>query len=186
MKNCQLKVKIAVFLFLILGLSTVVFAELKITVRGKAPFRRAEIKVFLNEDIYYGGKNKIKFQAKGLEPQGVYTVWLIKSQSMTGLGKPPYAFFADSMGRATYISNVEAHKLGSWQTIKIVNHKDSAADNMDKSNLVTVFLIDLKQFLSGKGVVSESPMIKPKISVYKGPLPTKPKNPQSEELKTGN
>ncbi|MCF7908475.1 MAG: hypothetical protein K9L86_06365 [Candidatus Omnitrophica bacterium] len=164
-------VKIVAFLIFVFGLSIGVFAESKITAKGQGVHHKAELKVFLNENIYYGGKNRIEFKAKGLEPRGLYTVWLLKGSAMAGVGKSPYSFFADNLGQGTYVGGVEAHKLGSWHTIKIVIHEDSDAENMDEDNLTTVFLVDIEEFLSGKkGTSEDQELIKPKISIYKGPL----------------
>lgn len=171
MKVHNYGVKTVIFLFFVFGLSTEVFAESKITVRGQGSYSRAEVKVSLNENIYYGGKNKIEFKVKGLESRGTYTVWLLKGSAMAGIGKPPYSFFADGLGRASYSGMIEANELGNGQTIKIVGHKDSVAKNTGEGNLVTVFLIDVKEFLSGKKSTSEGQsLIKPKISIYKGLL----------------
>ncbi len=171
MKSCSLRVKAVIVLVFIFSLSTTVFAESKITVKGQSVYRNSELKLYLNENLYYGGKNKLEFTLKGLEPRGVYTVWLEKPYSSLGLGDRPYSFISDSSGRAKYVAKFEAHKLRSWELIKIVRHKDSMAENMDGDNLVTVFTVDIEEFLSGRGHSGKGGVLtKPKITIYKGPM----------------
>lgn len=171
--------KFTLWLVLIFSLSVsvsvAVLAESRISLRGQVPYAKAELEVSLNENVYYGGKNRIKFDLEGLDPRAVYTIWLEKGSQNKGLGSSPYSFIADSRGRGVYLAGVEAYKLGSWQTIKIVQHKDSLAENMGEDNLATVFIVDIREFLSGKKAASQSQgEIKPKITIYKGPLPVKP------------
>jgi len=171
MRFWRSRVKVIVLLVFTLSLSTAVFAESRVSLRGQAPYRKAELEVSLNENIYYGGKNRIEFSLKALEPKATYSIWLEKGSQSKGLGNSPHSFIADTRGRAAYTSEVEAYKLGSWQIIKIVRHKDSVPENRGEENLETVFIVDIGEFLSGKkvGLKSQS-SLKPKITIYKGPL----------------
>jgi len=146
--------KIALIIFLIFGLSRIGFCEnITVTVAADSTHPGAKATVSLNQDLYYGGKNRIIFKVEGLKPDNVYTVWLAKaspSEPLTGLGDSPYLLNVDANLGATYVAAVEAYKLNAWQSIKIMLHKDANPQNLGKDNLITVFTISLKELLSGK------------------------------------
>ena len=145
---------VVIAIFLIIGFSRVAFSEtITVASAGSGTYKSAKISASLNQDLYYGGKNRINFQAQGLEPSDVYTVWLVKQSAaapMTGLGDFPYLLKVDSSGRVAYTATVDAYKLNNWQDIKVMLHKDGDLQNLDKANLTTVFNIDINELLSGK------------------------------------
>jgi len=148
---------------------TAVLAESRIRVKGQAPYTRAALELSLNQDLYYGGNNRIHFSLTGLESGGIYSVWLEKGAQTKPLSGDLSSFFADSYGRAKYAVEIQAHKLHSWQVIKIVQHKDGDLSRMVEDNLATVFKVDIAEFLSGaSGGWKEGGFIKPKITIYKG------------------
>src|SRR3989338_8054437 len=136
-------VKIAAVILLIFGFFRAGFSQnITVTAASTASYPGAKAIVSLNQDLYYGGKNRINFEAKGLKPDGVYTVWLAKAaanEPLTGLGNPPYLLTVNANQQATYVAAVEAYKLNAWQAIKIMLHKDADPQNLDKDNLINVF-----------------------------------------------
>jgi hypothetical protein len=85
---------------------------------------------FLNE-------GSIKIDAKGLQPNGVYTAWFVNMQPKkqeTGAGTAPYMFKADADGNGTYESSLSESPFGNWSMLMIMLHP--TGDPMDMKNMV--------------------------------------------------
>ncbi len=77
---------------------------------------------------------KLTITAKGLKPNGVYSVWFVNmSPTMTkaGVGKAPYSFKTDSKGTAKYTTDLGESPVGKWQSIMIVRHPTGDPKDMD-------------------------------------------------------
>jgi hypothetical protein len=79
----------------------------------------------------------LSIQAKGLQPNGVYTVWFVNMKPKkheAGAGTPPYMFRTDSQGLGTYSSSITESPFGKWQVLMIVLHPNG--DPTDMKNMV--------------------------------------------------
>lgn len=82
-------------------------------------------------------ESSISIQAKGLRPNGVYTVWFVNmkpKKQEAGAGQAPYTFKSDNKGNGTYTSSLNESPFGRWQTVMIVLHPDG--DPMNMKNMV--------------------------------------------------
>lgn len=78
-------------------------------------------------------QRKISLDFQNLEPNAVYTVWLVNEKpemSMTGLGTGDYSFQTGADGQGTYSALIGAPELNKWQTLKVVLHPDGNPKNM--------------------------------------------------------
>ena len=78
-------------------------------------------------------ENSIGIQAKGLRPNGVYTVWLVNMKPKkheAGAGQVPYMFKTDGAGNGSYTSTLSNSPFGKWEMIMIVLHPDGDPANM--------------------------------------------------------
>lgn len=79
----------------------------------------------------------ISIKAKGLKPDGVYTVWFVNmkpEKHETGAGDAPYMFKADSQGNGNYFSALKSSPFGKWKMLMIVFHP--TGDPSDMKNMV--------------------------------------------------
>ena len=80
-------------------------------------------------------ENNIGIQAKGLQPNGVYTVWFVNMKPKkheAGAGQAPYMFKTDGGGNGSYSSTLSDSPFGKWEMIMIVLHPDGDPANMKK------------------------------------------------------
>jgi len=80
---------------------------------------------------------KIRIQAEGLRPNGVYTVWFVNMKPKkheAGAGTAPYVFRADGQGKGSYESPLSESPLGKWSTLMVVRHP--TGDPGDMKNMV--------------------------------------------------
>ena len=80
-------------------------------------------------------ENNIGIQAKGLRPNGVYTVWFVNMKPKkheAGAGQAPYMFKTDGGGNGSYSSTLSDSPFGKWEMIMIVLHPDGDPANMKK------------------------------------------------------
>ena len=79
----------------------------------------------------------ISIRAKGLEPNGVYTVWFVNMKPKkheAGAGEAPYMFKTDSYGNGTYSARLKESPFGKWKMLMIVLHP--TGDPKDMKNMV--------------------------------------------------
>ena len=79
----------------------------------------------------------LSLQAKGLQPDKVYTVWFVNMKPKkheTGAGNPPYMFKKDSNGNGLYESRLSDLPFGKWAMLMVVLHPN--CDPMDMKNMV--------------------------------------------------
>lgn len=83
------------------------------------------------------GSGNISIYAKGLKPNGVYTVWFVNMKPKkheAGAGEPPYMFKTDSYGNGTYSARLKESPFGKWKMLMIVLHP--TRDPKDMKNMV--------------------------------------------------
>ena len=79
----------------------------------------------------------ISIHAKGLEPNGVYTVWFVNMKPKkheAGAGEAPYMFKTDSYGNGTYSARLKESPFGKWKMLMIVLHP--TGDPKDMKNML--------------------------------------------------
>jgi len=79
----------------------------------------------------------LSLQAKGLQPDKVYTVWFVNMKPKkheTGAGKPPYMFKTDSNGNGIYETHLSELPFGKWAVLMVVLHPNG--DPTDMKNMV--------------------------------------------------
>jgi hypothetical protein len=80
--------------------------------------------------------SKIRIQAEGLRPNGVYTVWFVNMKPKKhegGAGSAPYTFRTDGQGKGSYESPLSESPFGKWSTIMVVRHP--SGDPADMKNM---------------------------------------------------
>lgn len=122
---------IVILLFILLAhLTLSEAAEQKIPLKGdfwKSASGEAVIK-----DMAQGQK-EISIDAKGLNANGVYTVWFVNMKpkmDMTGVGIGDYSFKTDAKGEGHYMANVPAAEIEKWQMLEVAYHPDGDPKNM--------------------------------------------------------
>ena len=148
------KFKFVPGLFLVLlflsSITLEVYADYKLSVDGVKSHSAAQAEISA-EEVSGPDKKILKIEAKGLVPEGVYTVWLINEKpkmSMSGAGQPPYAFIADAQGYGAYKAILDKNTLNQWQIIRVVLHKDGDAKNMNKDSMTSVFEVKIEDLLN--------------------------------------
>jgi hypothetical protein len=79
----------------------------------------------------------MSIHAKGLKPNGVYTVWFVNmkpKKHAAGAGEAPYMFKTDSYGSGTYSAPLKESPFGKWKMLMIVLHP--TGDPRDMKNMV--------------------------------------------------
>lgn len=79
----------------------------------------------------------INLQARGLNPEAIYTVWFVNmkpKKSETGAGSAPYMFKTDQWGNGSYSAPLHESPLEKWSMIMVVQHPNG--DPMDMKNMV--------------------------------------------------
>lgn len=82
-------------------------------------------------------EDHINLQARGLNPEAVYTVWFVNmkpKKSETGAGSAPYMFKTDQWGNGSYSAPLHESPLGKWSMIMVVQHPNG--DPKDMKNMV--------------------------------------------------
>ena len=79
------------------------------------------------------GSGKIRVQAEGLHPDGVYTVWFVNmkpKKQEAGAGSAPYAFRTDGQGKGSYDAPLSDSPFGKWSMLMVVRHPTGDASDM--------------------------------------------------------
>ena len=74
----------------------------------------------------------IVITARGLKPNGVYTVWLANEKpkaARTSAG-PRYVFRSDEKGNGLYTGTIARAELKKWQLLEVAHHPDGDPANM--------------------------------------------------------
>ncbi len=82
------------------------------------------------------GDKSLSIQTKGLKPNAVYTVWFVnmdakmKPKAHAGVGKAPFMFKTDSLGRGSYSAPLNESPFGKWQVVMIMLHPNGDPTDM--------------------------------------------------------
>ncbi len=79
---------------------------------------------------------RIRIQAEGLRPNGVYTVWFVNMKPKkheAGAGNAPYTFRADGQGKGSYDAALSESPFGKWSMVMVVRHP--TGDPADMKNM---------------------------------------------------
>jgi hypothetical protein len=113
--------------FTLLTLSVLVWAGgVQLTCKADKSHKRATGTVALSE-------SSIAIQAKGLQPNGVYTVWFVNmkpKKQEVGVGQPPYMFKTNAQGGGSYSASLSTSPFGKWEAVMIVLHPKGDPMNM--------------------------------------------------------
>jgi len=80
-----------------------------------------------------GDQKEVTITAKGLQPNSVYTVWLVNTKpkmDMAGLGEGDYSFRSDDKGNASYSATIGSADLSKWQLIELAYHPSGDPKNV--------------------------------------------------------
>jgi hypothetical protein len=75
----------------------------------------------------------VSVQARGLEPNAVYTVWFVNTKPKkheTGAGEAPFMFKTDAWGNGSYSAALNAAPFGKWAMVMIVQHPNGDPKDM--------------------------------------------------------
>jgi hypothetical protein len=124
------KKSIAIFLslsFVVLGVFALVWAgTTQLALKAEKPHAGASGTLSISE-------NSLSIEAKGLRPNGVYTVWFVNmkpKKQEAGAGQAPYMFKTDGEGNGTYTSSLGESPFGKWAVVMIVLHPKGDPANM--------------------------------------------------------
>jgi len=87
----------------------------------------------------------IQIDAKGLNPNSVYTAWFVNTKPKKheiGAGQPPFMFKTDSNGNGSYVAALSESPYGKWEMLMIVLHPNG--DPKDMKNMVGALSANLK------------------------------------------
>ena len=117
--------------FLVVSFSALSWAgDVSLTLMTDKSHTGASGRAYLNE-------SGLRIKAKGLRPNGVYTVWFVNmkpEKQQAGAGIPPYMFKTDADGNSTYKSSLSESPFGKWSVLMIVLHP--TGDPKDMKNMV--------------------------------------------------
>ncbi len=117
--------------FLVVSFSALSWAgDVSLTLMTDKSHTGASGRAYLNE-------SGLRIKAKGLRPNGVYTVWFVNmkpEKQQAGAGIPPYMFKTDVDGNSTYKSSLSESPFGKWSVLMIVLHP--TGDPKDMKNMV--------------------------------------------------
>ncbi|MBI5576357.1 MAG: hypothetical protein HY896_08330 [Deltaproteobacteria bacterium] len=83
------------------------------------------------------GSGKLRVQAEGLRPNGVYTVWFVNMKPKkheAGAGSAPFMFRTDGQGKGSYDAALSESPFGKWAMIMVVRHP--SGDPADMKSMV--------------------------------------------------
>lgn len=123
---------IAVTLFFVLAFFVTIAqaAQEKVDLKGKL-WERVKGEAVITDTAE--GQKEIKVQAKGLQPNSVYTVWFVKEKpqmDMAGVGAGDYSFKTDAEGTGEYTATVAAEEITNWEKIEVAFHPDGNPANL--------------------------------------------------------
>jgi hypothetical protein len=123
---------VAVTLFFVLAFFVAMAqaAEEKVDLNGKL-WERVKGEAVITDAAE--GQKEIKLQAKGLEPNSVYTVWFVKDNpqmGIAGVGDGDHSFTTDAEGAGEYTATVAAEELSNWEKIEVAFHPDGNPSNL--------------------------------------------------------
>lgn len=124
--------KAVLFIVLAIFITSAYAAEKTVTLGGGF-WKKAKGAAVIKDAA--GGQKELTIDAKGLKPNGVYTVWLVNmkpAMEMSGLGAGDYSFKSDSKGNGRYSATIPGAELEKWQMLIIAYHPDGDPKNMKR------------------------------------------------------
>jgi hypothetical protein len=132
--NAEKRFRFGIFFLSVLLIASFAWAaEQKVTLKAGPEGKGASGEALIKDKE--PGQKEITISAKGLKPNGVYTVWFVKMKpkmDMMGIGTPNYVMKIDEKGDGSYTATVSADELAKWEMIEIAYHKDADPKNMMK------------------------------------------------------
>ncbi|HBG47264.1 MAG TPA: hypothetical protein DDW94_09800 [Deltaproteobacteria bacterium] len=89
-------------------------------------------------DDIAGGQKQIKIAATGLEPNSVFSIWLIDVTPMlgeVGVGSGDLTFVSDGDGRGSYIARVPGAQFKDWDKIEVLHHPNKDTEDVEGAEL---------------------------------------------------
>lgn len=87
------------------------------------------------------GQKEIRIDARGLEPNATYSVWLINNAPLmgeVGIGSGDLIFESDDSGRALYIVNVPSEQFKDWDKIEVMHHPNRDTEDVENAELTLI------------------------------------------------
>lgn len=84
---------------------------------------------------------EIKITASGLEPNSMFSVWLINETPLLGeygIGAGDLTFESDVDGKAVYTARVPSEQFKDWDKIEVMQHPDNNSDDMENAEIALV------------------------------------------------
>jgi len=78
-------------------------------------------------------RDHVSIQARGLNPDAVYTVWFVNTKPnkrKAGAGTTPFMFRTDAWGNGSYSAPLAASPVGKWAMLMIVLHPNGNPKDM--------------------------------------------------------
>lgn len=123
---------LVVFSAFVLSASMAEAIKDRVELKGRIWDRGDKGEAIINDAIL--GQKEVVVKVNGLEPNSVYTVWLVNEKpqmNMTGLGGGDYSFKTDSQGNGEFRATVPEEDLANWEKLEVAYHPDGNPENMD-------------------------------------------------------
>jgi len=84
------------------------------------------------------GQKEIRIDARGLEPNATYSVWLINNAPLmgeVGIGSGDLIFESDAGGSALYVVIVPSEQFKDWDKIAVMHHPNRDTEDVENAEL---------------------------------------------------
>ncbi|MBI1912613.1 MAG: hypothetical protein HYS21_11510 [Deltaproteobacteria bacterium] len=84
------------------------------------------------------GQKEITINASGLEPNSVYTLWLVTETSDIGqvaMGAGDLTFKSDAQGNLNSTATVPVVEISDWDTLRVVHHPTGDPKDLENSEV---------------------------------------------------
>lgn len=84
------------------------------------------------------GQKEIRIDARGLEPNATYSVWLINNAPLmgeVGIGSGDLIFESDDVGSALYVVKVPSEQFKDWDKIEVMHHPNRDTEDVENAEL---------------------------------------------------
>lgn len=81
---------------------------------------------------------EIRLSATGLEPNSVFSLWLIDETPFMGelgIGSGDLIFESDSDGKGTYTARIPANQFKDWDKIEVLHHPNKDTEDVEGAEL---------------------------------------------------
>lgn len=83
-------------------------------------------------------EKEIRVEASGLQPNSLYSIWLIDETPMLGdigIGSGDLTFETDADGNGSYIVRIPARQFKDWDKIEILHHPNNDTEDLEGAEL---------------------------------------------------